>query len=483
MRKVRLFDLFVQTNMYFCRQPVIQNPAIMKIRIQNATLVNEGRLMRASLWIDGETIARIVPDGMPVGREGDAVDETVDAEGLFLLPGVVDDHVHFRDPGLTHKADMATESRAAAAGGVTSVMDMPNVTPQTTDLEQLDRKFALGAEKCRVNYSFFFGATNTNTDLLGRLDPTRVCGVKLFMGSSTGNMLVDKREALLRVFRESPTLVMAHCEDTATIAACRQAVCDRQGADPDVSFHPAIRSAEACYRSTALAVELAEQAGARLHVAHVSTARELDFFAPGPLCEPGTDTLRKRLTAEACVAHLLFTDADYARLGTRIKCNPAVKTAADRQALREALTSGRIDVVATDHAPHLLAEKQGGCLRAASGMPMVQFSLVSLLKLVDDGVLTLPCVVERLCHAPARLFGLSRRGFLREGYQADLVLVRPNTPWTLTPDRILSRCGWSPLEGDTFSWQVEQTYCNGHRVYDSGRIDDDYRGQALRFER
>lgn len=455
----------------------------MKTLIKHATLVNEGQTAPVTVLIEDERIARIRPAGDDEEPELAGADRTVDAEGLYLLPGVIDDHVHFREPGLTHKADMASESRAAAAGGVTSVMDMPNVKPQTTDLETLAEKFRLGAEKSRVNYSFFFGATNRNAELLSRLDPNRVCGVKLFMGSSTGNMLVDRKEALLHVFRESPVLVMTHCEDTALIAAAQAEVCRRYGPDPGVEHHPEIRSAEACYRSTALAVELAEAAGARLHVAHLTTARELELFAPGPLCRPGAPDPCKRITAEACVAHLLFTDADYARLGTRIKCNPAVKTAADRQALREALLTGRIDVVATDHAPHLPGEKQGGCLTAASGMPMVQFSLVSMLRLSEVGVLPLTRVVELMCHAPARLFGLSRRGFVREGYQADLVLVRPGAPWTLTPDRILSRCGWSPLEGETFDWRVEQTYCNGHLVYDRGRIDDDYRGQALRFER
>lgn len=451
----------------------------MRIWIHNTILVNEGRSTRGSLLIEDGRIAGI--------REGNApesipeADRTVDARGALLLPGVIDDHVHFRQPGLTHKADIASESRAAAAGGVTSYMDMPNVVPQTTTIERLEEKFALAAAESRVNYSFFFGATNTNTEALPHLNPKRVCGVKLFMGSSTGDMLVDSDNALRRIFESSPLPIMTHCEDSAVISANMAACRERWGDDPDVSHHPEIRSAEACYRSTAQAVRLARETGARLHVAHVTTARELELFPPGPLCAPATGQLAKRITAEACIPHLYFTDADYARLGTRIKCNPAIKTAADRDALRHALTDGRIDVVATDHAPHLLQEKQGGCVKAMSGMPMVQFSLPAMLSLTDEGVLPVERVVELMCHAPARLFGIERRGFLREGYQADLVLVRPSEPWTPDAGTVLSKCGWTPMEGTPLRWRVEQTWCNGVSVYENGQVNDDCRGQELTF--
>lgn len=448
----------------------------MKTLIKNTTIINEGQRFTGSVLIDGERIAQIAHAGTPV----QGADRIIDAEGLFLIPGVIDDHVHFREPGLTHKADIESESRAAAAGGVTSFMDMPNVQPLTTTLETLQQKFRLGAEKSRVNYSFFFGATNDNAHLLPELDPQKVCGVKLFMGSSTGNMLVDRIDALRQVFSQSPILIMTHCEDSAIIRANLQTYKELYGEDPDVQYHPEIRSTEACYRSTALAVSLARETGARLHVAHVTTERELELFSPTPL---RTNNHDKRITAEVCVAHLLFSDKDYTRLGTRIKCNPAIKTMADRDALRRALTDGRIDVVGTDHAPHLLCEKTGGCVKAVSGMPMIQFSLVSMLSLADKGILSVEQVVELMCHAPARLFQIAGRGFLREGLQADLVLLRPDCPWALCKEDILSKCGWSPLEGETFGWRVEQTYCNGHLVYNHGHVDDDYRGQALTFDR
>lgn len=441
--------------------------------IKDAILVNEGKSQKGSLIIEGDVIADILP---PEAEPQGTFAGVIDAEGLYLLPGVIDDHVHFRDPGLTHKADMASESRAAAAGGVTSYLEMPNTKPQTTTLEALDDKFAEAARKSRVNYSFFFGATNDNGALLTQLPTERVCGIKLFMGSSTGNMLVDNEEALLKIFSETPLIIMAHCEDSALIAANTAHYQSLYGDDPDVRYHPAIRSEEACYRSSALAVRLAQCTGARLHIAHVSTARELSLFSSAPL-------ERKRITAEACISHLYFCDKDYERLGTRIKCNPAIKSEQDRDALRRALTDGRIDVIGTDHAPHLLSEKQGGCLKAASGMPMVQYSLVTMLELANQGVLSMEQVVEKMCHAPARLFNISRRGFLRKGYKADLVLVAPHEPWTVSSDNILSKCGWSPLEGHTFRWKVKRTFVNGTAVYANNRVNDDCRGEALSFDR
>ncbi len=441
--------------------------------IDHVRIVNDGTTREGSVVIEGEQIAEVLaPSETPV----QPCDTTIDGNGACLLPGVIDDHVHFRDPGLTQKADMESESRAAAAGGVTSFMDMPNTVPQTTTLEALEAKFADAARQSRVNYSFYFGATNTNAPLLHELDKNRVCGVKLFMGSSTGNMLVDRMDVLRTIFAESGLPIVAHCEDQTIIAENTRHYKDLYGDDPDVKFHPLIRSAEACYRSSALAVRLAHETGARLHIAHISTARELKLLEAAPLEQ-------KRITAEACIAHLYFTENDYATLGTRIKCNPSIKTAADRDALRHALTNGKIDVIATDHAPHLLKDKEGGALKATSGMPMLQFSLVTMLELADQGVLTIEQVVEKMCHAPASLFGIERRGYIRPGYQADLVMVRPDSPWTVSRDNILSKCGWSPMEGHTYSWQVERTFVNGHQVYELGRVDDSCRGQALTFNR
>ena len=441
--------------------------------IHHATIVNEGRQFAGSVVIEGEKISEVL--------EGDALpsspcEEEIDASGRFLLPGVIDDHVHFRDPGLTHKADMATETAAAAAGGVTSFMDMPNCNPQTTTLEALDSKFADAARKCIVNYSFYFGATNTNADLLGQLDKTHVCGVKLFMGASTGNMLVDRMETLRKIFSEAGMLIATHCEDQNIIRKNTETFKEKYGEDPDVCFHPLIRSEQACWESSSLAVRLAKETGARLHILHVSTARELELFDDKPLSE-------KRITAEACVSHLFFCDEDYKTLGTRIKCNPSIKTRRDRDALRAALRTDRIDVIGTDHAPHLLSEKQGGALKAVSGMPTLQFSLASVCELVREGVLSMEQLVQKMCHAPAELFRIKGRGYIRPGYQADLVLLNPNAEWTVTADCIQSKCGWSPMEGRTFHAKVEKTFVNGHLVYSDGKVTDTPRGQALIFER
>lgn len=442
--------------------------------IQNAVIVNEGRKVTGSVVIEGEKIAEIL-----VGEEKASApcDEVIDATGCYLLPGAIDEHVHFRDPGLTHKADITTESRAAAAGGVTSIMDMPNTNPQTTTLEALEEKFALLAEKSSVNYSCYFGATNNNYTQFSQLDKRRVCGVKLFMGSSTGNMLVDRMASLRNIFGGTDLLIAAHCEDQGIIKENTDRYKKEFGGDDvPLAYHPLIRSAEACYRSSELAVQLARETNARLHIMHISTARELSLFSDAPLKE-------KRITAEACVSHLLFTEEDYQTLGTRIKCNPAIKTTDDRKALQEAVSSGLIDAIATDHAPHLLSEKEGGALKAMSGMPMIQFSLVSMLELADKGVFTIEKVVEKMAHAPAQMYDIQNCGYIRKGYQADLILVRPDSEWTVTTDCILSKCGWSPLEGHTFKWKVEKTFANGHLLYDNGQIDENYRGQELVFER
>ncbi|MBR1593652.1 MAG: dihydroorotase [Alloprevotella sp.] len=430
--------------------------------LRDIVIVNEGRQFVGSVCVEDGRISRI---------EEHAGAKAAD-EALFLLPGVIDEHVHFRDPGMTAKADIATESRAAAAGGVTTYFDMPNCVPQTTTLEAWEAKMERAAAVSAVNYAFHFGATNANAALFPHLDASRIPALKVFMGSSTGGMLVEREETLRRIFAESPLPVMTHCEDTATIARNMAACKERYGEDPAVSLHPLIRSREACIASSSLAARLAEAYGTRLLIAHVTTAEELELLRS------------PHVYGEACLPHLLFTDADYAALGTRIKCNPAVKTARDREALRQALADGRIYTVATDHAPHLLADKQGGAARAASGMPLVQFSLPAMLELVDAGVLTLPRLVELMCHHPARFFAVERRGFLREGYKADFVLVRAGVPWTLTSQDVLSRCGWSPLEGRRFGWRVEQTYCNGRLVYshDQG-VAPDARGEAVTFDR
>ena len=444
----------------------------MRKLIQGGTIVNEGCAFDGSILIEDEKIIHIIK-----GTHTPEVsyDEVIDASGCFVLPGVIDDHVHFREPGLTEKADIDTESRAAAAGGVTTYFDMPNTVPQTTTLEALAEKFALAAGKSHVNYSFFFGATNDNTALFPKLDKHRIPGIKLFMGSSTGNMLVDRSEALEKIFAQSAFPIMTHCEDTDIINRRMAEAKAKYGDDPKVTHHPEIRSEEACYESTRLAVELARKHQARLHVAHLTTARELELF------EPMRSAAFPLITAEATVSHLYFCDRDYNALGTRIKCNPAIKTENDREALRQALNDGRIAVIGTDHAPHLLSQKEGGCAKAASGMPMIQFSLVTMLELVDLGVLTIERLVELMCHHPAQLFEVRQRGFLREGYQADIVIVRPNKGWTVTKDVIQSRCGWSPMEGHMYLWHVERTLCNGHTVYQQGEVDTNYIGQPVLF--
>lgn len=440
----------------------------MRLLIKNGVTVNEGvEAVRSIIIAEGRIAAVVPPSETP---DDNGFDRVVDASGGYVLPGLIDCHVHFREPGLTSKADMESESRAAAYGGVTSYFDMPNTVPQTTSAGALADKLRLAAAKSHVNYAFFIGATNDNIDELRSVDPHTVPGVKLFMGSSTGNMLVDREAALRRIFSEIRLPVMTHCEDTAIINRNMAEAKSRFGDDPDVSHHPFIRSEEACYESTRLAVSLARQYGTRLHVAHITTARELQLFGHDP-----------NITAEAVVAHLMFSSADYERLGTRIKCNPAVKSVADRDALRHALTDGRIATVGTDHAPHLLADKQGGCAKAASGMPMVQFSLVAMLRLVDEGVLPMTRLVELMCHNPARLFGVRGRGFLREGCHADIVVVRRGEPWRLTASDVQSKCGWSPLEGYEFAWRVCQTVCNGEVIYDDGEFRPDSRGQQIMF--
>ncbi len=444
----------------------------MKTIIRNATIVNEGRQFVGSVVIEGEYIQQVI--------EGDdstqSYDREIDATGLYLFPGVIDDHVHFREPGMTYKADIGSESRAAAAGGVTSYMEMPNTNPPTTTLDLLEEKFQIAAQDSRVNYSFFFGATNDNVDTLPILDRTRVPGVKVFMGSSTGNMLVDRQESLYRIFATSPLLLMAHCESTNVIEANIRAFKKRYKGQNDfpVRYHSRIRSVEACYESSALAVQMAKETGARLHIAHVSTAKELELFEKKPIEE-------KKITAEAVIAHLMFSTEDYDTLGTRIKCNPAVKTPEDRAALREALTNGLIDVVATDHAPHLENEKLGGALKAASGMPMIQFSLVSMLELSEMEVLPIERIPDLMSHNPAKLFRIEKRGFIRPGYYADLTLVDPEANWQVREGRYYTKCGWTPMDERFFKWRVRRTIINGITVFSDGVVVDGVRGKELRF--
>ena len=435
----------------------------MRILVKGGRIVNEGRSFDGSVVIEDGNIIDITKK-----QPESSFDEIIDALGCYVLPGVIDDHVHFREPGLTEKADIESESRAAAAGGVTSYFDMPNCKPQTTTLESLNDKFERARRSSHVNYSFFYGATNDNVQTFSQLDAHRIPGIKLFMGSSTGNMLVDGKEALERIFSTVKLPLMVHCEDTGIINHNMEEARKAWGEDPQVNLHTLIRSEEACLASSRKAVELAKKYGTRLHIAHLSTAEELELIG-------------ENITAEACVGHLYFTELDYQRLGARIKVNPSIKTPVDQFLLRQALTDGRITVVGTDHAPHLLEQKQGGCVRAASGMPMIQFSLVTMLELVDEKVLPLERMVELMCHNPARLFGVERRGFLRKGYRADMVIVRPRSPWTVTKDVIQSKCGWSPVEGHEYQWRVERTLCNGKTVYADGCVNTEVLGEEIVF--
>ncbi|MFC5526473.1 dihydroorotase [Rhodanobacter ginsengisoli] len=439
--------------------------------IKNAELVNEGRRFHADLRVKDGRIEAIAGD--LDGRSGEQV---IDASGLWLLPGMIDDQVHFREPGMPYKADTLHESRACVAGGITSFMDMPNTRPPTLDRDALEAKYAHAAIGSVVNYAYYMGASNDNLQAIRAIDPRTTPGVKVFMGASTGNMLVDDPETLDGIFRECPTPIITHCEDTPMIDALHALAREKYGEDIPPREHPLIRSREACLKSTRLAIALARKHGTRLHVLHITTADELALFQPGPI-------KGKQITAETCVHFLHFDDRDYERLGFLIKCNPAIKTAADREAIILALADGRIDVLATDHAPHLLGEKAQKYDQAPSGLPLVQFALQAALQRVFEGKLTLERVVEAVTHAPATLFGVKQRGFLREGYAADLVLVDPNKPHTVTRGEVLSKCGWSPFEGETFHSSIASTFVNGQRVWDGNRIDDSVRGQRLAFDR
>lgn len=445
-----------------------------KILIQNARIINEGRSFDGSVLIEGNKIAVVYKGNAPEAVQTEA-STVIDATGKWLLPGVIDDQVHFRDPGLTHKGDIQTESRAAVAGGVTTFMDMPNTQPQTTTLRELEWKFKRGMEVSAANYSFFFGGTNDNMEEIRRLDRSRVPGLKLFLGSSTGNMLVDKQETLERIFGEADMLIAIHAEEEAVIRQNRAYYTGLYGDDLDISFHSKIRSDEACYASSAKAVELASRLGSRLHILHLSTARELT------LLDNGLPVNEKKITGEVCVHHLWFHDGDYALFGNRIKWNPAIKTVADRTALREAVNNDTIDIIATDHAPHLCVEKEGSCLRAASGGPLIQHSLIVMLELAMEGRFTYEKVVEKMAHRPADLFRIDRRGYIRPGYYADLVLIDPEKAWTVSKENILYKCGWSPFEGYTFHHAVWKTFVNGQEVYSDGQVNESVRGMEVKY--
>ena len=446
---------------------------MQNIAIINANIINEGRTFLGGVLVEGEYIIKVVEGTLEVPSGY----HVIDAEGKWLMPGAIDDQVHFREPGLTHKAEIATESAAAVAGGITSFMEMPNTKPQAVTNAILEEKYARAAQVSLANYSFFLGATNDNIDELVKVDPKNVCGVKVFMGSSTGNMLVDKQATLDAIFSQVPTLIATHCEDEATIRSNMAAAKATYGEDVPIAEHPKIRSGEACYLSSSFAVELAKKHGTRLHVLHLSTAKETELFEPGPY-HPG-----KKITSEVCVHHLKFSDEDYATKGALIKWNPAVKTKADKEGLLQALKDGRITVIATDHAPHLPEEKVGGAAKAMSGGPLVQHAVVMMMDMAQKGLLTKELVVEKMSHTPAELFNIEKRGYIREGYFADLVLVDPNKKWTVDKSNILYKCGWSPLEGEELSVSIDKTIVNGRVVYEDGKLDKSVMGKRLTFDR
>lgn len=443
----------------------------MNYIISNGKIINEGRQFVGSLVVTNDIIEEIIE-----GTEVPSLmsHELIDAQGCIIMPGIIDTHVHFREPGLTHKADIESESRAAAYGGVTSYFDMPNTNPQTITLDALRDKQAIAHKNSHVNWAFFPGATNDNIDELMKIEPSEIPGIKLFMGSSTGNMLVDKYGSLIKIFQtaaKSNLVIMAHCEDTETINNNMAKMKEQMGDDPDVMFHPLIRSEEACMESSCLAASLARQTGAKLHIAHITTEAELNAL-----------NADKNITTEATIAHLMFSNQDYATLRSLIKCNPAIKKPSDRDALRRGLSNGQVSTIGTDHAPHAIEEKQGGAAKAMSGMPMIQFSLITMLTLVDEGIISIEKMVELMSHNPANIFGVEQRGFIRKGYKADLAIVRKCEPWTVTEDVIESKCKWSPMTGRTYEWQVRDTMCNGVFVLRDGKFNKEYRGEKITFK-
>ncbi len=447
------------------------SPALKHLLITNARLVNEGQVRDADVLIEGERIARI--DSAITAPE-DA--DVIDAAGKILMPGMIDDQVHFREPGMTYKGDLATESAAAAAGGITSFMDMPNVNPQTTTREALADKYGIAEHRCTANYAFYFGATNRNIEEIKALEIDEACGIKAFMGASTGDMLVDDPAALEKLFEHAPLLVTTHCEHSPTIWDNEAKARAEFGEHVPFTEHPAIRSAGACLTSSSMAVDLARRHDARLHVLHLTTAIEMALFSKAHRAE-------KRITAEVCVHHLWFDESQYERLGSKIKCNPAIKSAEDRVALLDALNDGRIDVIATDHAPHTASEKASTYFKAPAGLPLVQHAVMSLFDLVADGRISVELLVDRACHAPADLFGVIERGYVREGWYADLVLVDPDRPHKVSKKNLLCKCHWSPFEGHEFSSSIDTTIVNGEPVFQDGKLTGNIAGQRLRFDR
>lgn len=447
------------------------NTRVNRLLISNARLVNEDEVRDVDVLIEGDRIARIddqiaAPDGADV----------IDAAGKFLLPGMIDDQVHFREPGLTSKGDLATESAAAAAGGITSFMDMPNVNPLTTTREALASKYELAAGRCTGNYGFYLGATNSNIDQIKALQVGEACGIKAFMGASTGDMLIDDPDALDKLFEHAPVIVDTHCEDSPMIWAAEDAAREKYGEDVPFTEHPNIRSADACYASSSLAIELARKHDALLHILHLTTEKEMAQFSPA-------HRSKKRITAEVCVHHLWFDESRYEELGSRIKCNPAIKRAEDRRALIAALNEGRIDVIATDHAPHTADEKQGTYFKAPAGLPLVQHALLTMFDLVAAGQISIELLVDRACHASADIFGVQERGYVREGWFADLVLVDTEMPYRVSTDNVLYKCGWSPFEGHEFSSTIDTTIVNGDVVYRDGQLTGKIAGRRLDFGR
>lgn len=441
------------------------------ILIKNARIVNEGEIFEGDLLSDNGLIVKIAKN---IHAENARI---IDAKGQFLIPGVIDDQVHFREPGLTHKANIYTEAKAAVAGGITSFMEMPNTNPQTLTQELLEDKYQIAAEKSLANYSFFMGASNENLDEVLKTNPRNVAGIKVFMGSSTGNMLVDNRTTLETIFSKCKLLIATHCEDEETIKKNTADYIEKYGDDIPMTCHPEIRSTEACYISSSMAVELAKTHNTRLHILHISSGKETELFRNDiPLKE-------KRITAEACVHHLWFDDSFYEEKGSFIKWNPAVKSAADKEKIWEALLSDRIDIIATDHAPHTLEEKQNSYLKAPSGGPLVQHALPAMMECVKEGRLSIEKMVEKMCHAPADCFQIEKRGYLKEGYHADMVLVNPNDSWTVSKDNLHYFCGWSPFEGTTFQSKVSHTFVNGNLVYHNGEFDESVKGQRILFDR